>query len=393
MTAGVDPKRAERITELTHRYVDDGRLPGVHVLVTRRGQTVIDDVYGMADIAAGRKLAEDTIYRIYSMTKPIASVALMQLFEQGAFLLEDPLSRYLPELAGIEVAVAAEDGTYSTAAPEREVNFVDVLTHQSGMSLTPPGQPSNVLAPPPNWPPRDLAALVTDLGGLPLRFAPGSAFEYGISTDVVARLVEVLSGMPFDRYLEEHVFGPLGMVDTAFFVPPEKLERFAEVYSLVDGELTASASPLARNYLTPPSYFSGAGGLVSTTADYQRFCEMLVNRGERAGERVIGRKTLELMTMNHLFDNRDLDAHAISLREAVWMRGIGFGLGFSVVMDVARAGVTCSLGQYGWGGAASTYFWIDPLEQVTALMMTQFMPSSVYPIRRQLQASVYQSLD
>jgi CubicO group peptidase (beta-lactamase class C family) len=384
--AGIDVGRAERITRLGRRYVDDGRLPGVHLVVTRRGVTVIDDVYGMADVAGGRKLTDDTIYRIYSMTKPIASVALMQLFEEGAFLLEEPVSRYLPELAGMEVQVAEDGADSAKVAPEREVNITDVLSHQSGYQMVAPGQP-------PGPPLRDLAAVVDRVAALPLKFSPGTAWNYGVSTDIVARLVEVLSGVAFDQYLAEHIFDPLGMSDTGFYVPPDKARRLAAVYErAADGLVEAATDIGRRDYLNPPTYFSGQGGLVSTASDYQCFCEALLHGGERDGVRLLGRKTLELMTMNHLPDGRDLDTHAVATVSESARYGVGFGLGFSVVIDVAKCGVTSSVGQFGWGGAASTYFWVDPVEQVTALLMTQLLPSSTYPIRRQLQVAVYQAL-
>jgi CubicO group peptidase (beta-lactamase class C family) len=407
---GVDPQRAEQIVRLGHRYVDEGMLAGTHLLVTRRGHVVVDDVYGMADIKAGRKLADDAVYRIFSMTKPIVSMALMQLFEQGAFLLEDPIGRYLPELDGLDVYVSGDADGFETTEAAGDLTITHLMTHQSGLSASAPWEPPDLQVLPPGWPLPDLAALVTQVASHPLRFQPGHVFDYGISTDIVGRLVEVLSGEPLDQYLQRHILGPLGMVDTGFSVPADQRHRVPAAYMLAGAELADMSVPFDLGERTivplelfdshvgrragdqPATYFSGGGGLFSTTADYQRFCELLLGQGERDGVRLIGRKTLELMTMNHLPDNRDLRAHWGSSFTETGTDGVGFGLGFSVVIDVARAGIPCSLGQYGWGGAASTFFWIDPVEQVTALLMTQFYPSSYYPIRRQLQVAVNQAL-
>jgi len=388
--AGVDPTTVRRVRDLTHRYVDEGVLAGAHVRVTRRGVTVVDDVYGLADLATSRALAGDAIYRIFSMTKPIVSLALMQLYEQGKFLLEHPVARYLPEFEGLQVFTGA-GGNSRTGAPERPVDVRDLLTHQSGLSLTPPWEDAELLSLLPHAELADLQALVTRLSAMPLLFQPGARFDYGISTDVVGRLVEVLSGKPLDRYLADHVLGPLGMADTGFWVPPDKAKRLASVYARgPDGLVVAPQLPI--DHLCEQSYFSGVGGLVSSAADYQRFCDMLLAGGSSGGERLIGRKTLALMRTNHLSSNRDLRSQWGPAHSQPWMAGVGFGLGFSVVTELSEVSVTCSLGQFGWGGFASTYFWTDPAEQVTALLMTQFVPSDALEIRRELQVAVYQSL-
>lgn len=393
---GVSSERLENVVGLTHRYVDEGRMPGVSTLVARRGEVVLRDVYGMADVDEGRKLADDTIFRIYSMTKPIASVAFMQLYEEGKVLLEDPVSKYLPAFTEPRVYAGGPVHDYATKPAEREITVHDLLTHQSGLGAGFDQEHIqgaiyrhhglgwfNTL---------DLDEYCAKLAELPLKFSPGEGWNYGASTDVLGRLIEVISGEPLDVALRRRVFEPLGMTDTGFQVPEEKADRFASNY-WVDGDGMVSFEAAAESrYLKPPVRFSAAGGLVGTVDDYHRFTRMLLGGGELDGERVIGRKTLEYMTRNHLPGGADLAERGRSVFTETFTRGIGFGLGFAVVVDPSATQGTCSPGEYNWGGAASTTFWVDPAEELTVLFFTQLMPSTHYPIRRELRATVYGAL-
>lgn len=409
---GFDEQRLERVGAVGRRYVDDGKLPFSMVQVARRGEVVYRDDYGWADIEAERAIEADSIVRIYSMTKPLTSIALMQLYEAGEVLLENPISRFIPEFADVEVFDGGEGDDLVTRPTVRVPTLKDILTHQSGftygfMFQTPidalyreQGIGNLTL------PDYSLTEGMKRLSEIPLLFDPGTKWNYSVSTDVVGRVVEVVSGQSLDRYLAEHVVDPLGMVDTGFHVRDGQAHRFVDNHTTaatlaeatgkdLDGEPwalkridQADTSP----YLDPPMFVSGGGGMVSTMADYQRFCDMLLNRGELDGERIIGPRTLDYMTLNHLTDHKTLNESGQSLFSEVTLEGMGFGLGFSPVVDTAANGNLTNPGEYSWGGAASTAFWIDPVEELTAIFLTQLLPSSTYPLRRQLRAAVYQAL-
>jgi CubicO group peptidase (beta-lactamase class C family) len=353
--------------------------------VARRGQVVFRDTYGMADISNGRKLEEDTIFRIFSMTKPIASIALMQLVEEGKVLLENPVHRYIPSFKDARVFARGDAESYETEEPNRPVTIHDILTHMSGLGFSiGVGTVSEIYRKNGlgfGFRGMALPEYCDLLASLPLEFHPGTRWHYGASTDVVGRVVEVVSGMTFDAYLEERIFGPLGMVDTAFWVPPDKQHRLAQNYMRRDRQLVPFPSALDEL----PKMLSGAGGLVGTTDDYQRFVTALVRGGELDGVRIIGRKTLEYMTMNHLPGGVDLQTMGRESPAEAAMPGVGFGLGFGVVIDPAMQRSNASHGEYLWGGAASTSFWVDPLEEITVVFMTQLFPSGTYPIRPQLR--------
>ncbi|HYZ92445.1 MAG TPA: serine hydrolase domain-containing protein [Actinomycetota bacterium] len=382
---GFDSERLERVADLCHWYVDEGKLPGTSVIVARRGEIVFRDVYGMADIESGRKLEDDTIFRIYSMTKPIASIALMQLVEKGEVLLHNPVSRYIPSFAGASVYVSGAPDDYTTEEPSRPVTIHDILTHTSGLSTGfQPGTVGSIYRKAGlgfGFRELNLEEYCDTLASLPLAFHPGTKWLYSAATDVVGRVVEVVSGRALDVYLEENIFGPLGMTDTAFWVPEDKHDRFAQCYTRENKEL----KPFPGSYLKPPKLLSGAGGLVGTIDDYQRFVTALVRGGELNGKRIIGRKTLDYMTMNHLPGGVDLQTMGGEGASETAMPGVGFGLGFGVVIDPPANRSLASHGEYMWGGAASTTFWVDPLEEVTVVMMTQLFPSGSFPIRPQLR--------
>jgi CubicO group peptidase (beta-lactamase class C family) len=395
---GLDADRLDRIATHLHRYVDDERLPGTFVLVTRGGKIAYVDMYGHRDVEREAPVTADTVYRIYSMTKPITSIAAMQLLEQGLFQLKDPVSKWIPSFAGTRVFAGGNADQFQTREPRREVTVHDLFTHQSGLTydfhletFVDEIYRRNGF----NWgPPGDLEETCDTLASLPLLFDPGSAWNYSYSTDVLGRLVEVISGRSLAEYFDEFVLGPLGMGETGFQVRPDQADRFAANYrpSSEDRTRRLLDDPATSSYLAPPKTLSGGGGLVSTMGDYHRFTQALRNGGELDGNRVIGRKTLQYMTTNHLTGGVDLAAHGIGKFTEAAYDGVGFGLGFSVVLDPSAAQVMSQAGEYAWGGAASTAFWVDPVEDITMVFLTQLMPSSTHPIRPELKNLVYQSL-
>lgn len=396
---GIDPARLARIDALTHGYVDSGRFPCVQFLLARNGEIVHHDLYGHADVDEQRPVRDDTIFRIYSMTKPVTSVALMMLYEEGRILLENPVSRFLPAFENQRVFVKGNDMAYETKEPEREMTVHDVLRHTSGLTYGFQNQHAvdalyrrNGLG---DFKPskRSLAEEMEVLASMPLQFSPGSGWCYSMSTDVCGAIVEVVSGQSLDEFFAERIFEPLGMVDTAFWVDGDaRRERFGTNYLYFGGSTSVFDKWNESIYLKPPAMLSGGGGLVSTMADYHRFTQMLIRGGELDGVRLLSPRTLEYMTTNHLPDDRTLNEMGqVGFAEVV-MESLGFGLGFSVNLSPAQNGAVGSYGDYGWGGAASTVFSIDPLEDLTFIMMTQLLPSSTYPIRRQLRATVYQAL-
>jgi CubicO group peptidase (beta-lactamase class C family) len=398
---GLASERLGRIdSHLKKSYVDAGKIAGALTLVFRRGQIAHLSPVGLMDRERGVAMAEDTIFRIYSMTKPIASVALMMLYEHGHFQLDDPVHRWIPAWRNLGVFAGGSPPEFLTEPCERPMTVRDLLTHTSGltygfMERTPVDRAYRSLGIGAFGKlfPGDLAEMVQALAGLPLEFSPGSAWNYSVSTDIVGHLVELISGERFDEYLRRHVFEPLGMVDSGFFVPEEKLGRFAACYRRGAGkQLLLMDDPRRSAYSRPPQLLGGGGGLVSTAADYLRFCRMLLGGGELDGVRLLGRKTIELMTRNHLPGGEDLTQTAVGMFSETTMRGTGFGLGFSVMLDPVAAGVVGSPGTYAWGGAASTIFWIDPAEELIVIFLTQLFPSRTFNFRGQLQSIVYPSL-
>jgi CubicO group peptidase (beta-lactamase class C family) len=390
-------ERLQRVDEATHAYVDAGKLPGVQTLISRRGQLVHHDCYGLTDVEAGTAVGPESIYRIYSMTKPITSVALMMLYEQGRLLLENPVARFLPDLADVQVWDGGSADAPQTRPPARAMTIHDLLTHQSGLTygfhFQHPVDELYRQADLGNFtePTYDLAEGVARLASLPLLFDPGTSWNYSMSTDVCGRLVEVISGQPLDAFLRDHVLGPLGMHDTAFHAPEADLERCCPLYVRgKDGALAAFAP--ARSMVRPPTFLSGGGGLVGTGADYLRFAHLLANGGELDGVRLLGPRTVAYMARNHLTGGKLLNEMGQSTFSEAAMEGTGFGLGVSVVEDAAALQNLASEGEFGWGGAASTAFWVDPVEDICVVFMTQLLPSDTYPIRRQLRVAVNQAI-
>jgi CubicO group peptidase (beta-lactamase class C family) len=396
--AGFDGGRLERLTEhFEDRYVETGKIAGCQIAVTRGGRLAYWRSLGMMDRERAKAVEDDTIWRIYSMTKPITSVALMQLYEQGLFQLSDPVHRYIPEWRDLKVGELQPDGSIRLVEPYRAVSVRDALTHMTGLpgSLV-PGHPTDdgfAAAVHSARHGMTLEGVCTLLAGFPLKFQPGTSWNYGLSTDICARLVEILSGEPFDRYLQPSGFDPLDMTDTGFFVPEQSLDRFAACYRYQrGGPPQLMDDPAGSTYRRRRSYLSGAGGLVSTTGDYLRFCRMLLGSGEVGGRRIVGRKTLELMTANHLPEDGDLSRVATGGFGEAEFEGVGFGLGFAIGKGPGVTATAGSPGEYYWGGAASTAFWIDPVEDLAVVFMTQLLPSFSYPFRAQLRALVYQAL-
>jgi len=397
-SVGMSGERLARIDRfLAERYVGAGKLPCAQLLVARDGQVVHHTLLGHADLEAGRPLRDDAIVRIYSMTKPITSVAFMMLVEEGLVALDDPVHRFIPSWRNLGVYVGGGGGLpgtppgWLTKPADAPMRIIDLLRHTSGLTYGFQNR-TNVDAAYRRlkidaFERNDgLQGFVDALASAPLEFSPGAAWNYSVSTDVLGYLVEKISGQRFDQFLHQRIFVPLGMRDTAFFVDEAKAPRLAQCYvSTAEGKL---APAQLASFREPPAVPSGGGGLVSTAADYLRFCECLRRGGELDGERLIGPKTLWLMRQNHLPDGRDLADVSVSMFTEATYKGVGFGLGFAMTTDVARTRAAGSMGEYWWGGAASTAFWVDPVEDICVVLLTQFMPSTLYPIRRELRTMV-----
>jgi CubicO group peptidase (beta-lactamase class C family) len=392
---GLSSQRLQRIAAVMQAYVEQQKLAGVITLVARHGKIAHWQCFGQADIEANQPMRADTIFRIYSMTKPITSVAAMMLYEEGHFQLDDPVARFLPALAKMKVCRAATASDLQLVEQERPMTVRDLFLHTSGIiDGAPEGSPVEKLYDQADLlrTDRTLQEMVQRLGELPLGCQPGSAWRYGRSTDVLGYLVELMADMPLDDFLARRIFKPLGMVDTGFFVPPEKQDRLAAVYGPgADGGIVRLARPDVTRYTAPQRFLSGGGGLVATTMDYLRFAQLLVNGGTLDGMHLLSHKTVAMMTSNHL--SSALLPYDMGFPPlAHFTRGHGFGLGVRVLTDVAQAGVLGSIGEYGWGGAANTVVWIDPKEAMVCLLMVQFMPPGHHPIDRQFKVLVYQAL-
>ncbi|MFK7919543.1 MAG: serine hydrolase domain-containing protein [Ilumatobacter sp.] len=396
-TLGFDATRLARIDQHFAQYVDDGRLAGWQVAIMRGGQLAHHSTYGKRDLETGADWTSDTIARMYSMSKPITSVAAMILHEEGRFQLKDPVSKYIPSFADTPVYRSGSFQAPVTEPQTQPMLIWHLLTHTSGLTYGfhnshatdamyrndgfEWGIPAGL----------DLEATCDRWAALPLVFQPGSEWNYSVSTDVLGRIVEVISGQPLDQFLRERILDPLGMIDTEFWVPDDKRDRFAELYFRNPSTKQATKMP-SPSLKERPEFLGGGGGLCGTASDYLRFTQMLMNGGELDGVRILGSRTVDYMTTNHLPGNADLEEFGRPLFAESSFDGVGFGLGFSVVMDEAANKVPGAPGTYAWGGAASTAFWNDPAEEITALFLTQLLPSSTYPIRPQLQQLVSQAL-
>ena len=400
---GFDASRLQRISDhLQRRYIEPGKVVGCQTLVARHGEVSYFASFGQADRERSKPLADDTLFRIYSMTKPITSVALMMLYERGLFQLNDPISRFVPSWQTQRVWVAGEGEALQTEPAKRAVTFKDLLSHTGGLTYG-GGLPGVGVEHPVDHSYRklgirtfngrdDLSTFIDKLGQVPLAFQPGQHFMYSVSTDACGALVERLSGQRFDTFLQENIVEPLGMRDTSFQVPASKQARFAANYQRQpDKTLKLIDDPTDSPYLQPPKLLSGGGGLVSTSRDYLRFCEMLRLGGALDGQRLLGSRTIELMRKNHLPGGKMMADLAVGKYAESATDGVGFGLGFASTQDQLAAN-SISQGDYYWGGAASTIFWIDPEEELVVIFMTQLMPSRSFDFRGQLKNLVYSAL-
>lgn len=403
---GFDPARLNRVDAfIKERYLDSGRLPHAQILISRDGEIVHFSSQGAAREGSDRSIDEGSLFRIASMTKPITSVAFMMLVEEGKVAVDTPVQDILPEFRDVGVYNGGGAGMPFMTKPVSEpMRMLDLLRHTSGLTYGFQNR-SNIDAayracasnagPVENWyGEADLDAFIDDLTKTPLEFSPGEAWNYSVSTDVLGAVVQRVSGMPLDRFLADKIFTPLKMHDTGFVVPADKADRLTDCYAWAGPTVGRVMYDRAEQsaWLRQPRLVSGGGGLVSTALDYHRFCQMCANGGELDGVRLLGRKTLDLMTMNHLPGRSDLASMSRSLFSETQNGGVGFGLGFAVTQDVARAMIPGSVGEYYWGGMFTTSFFIDPVEKLHVVFMTQLSPSMLYPLRRKLKTLIYSSL-
>jgi CubicO group peptidase (beta-lactamase class C family) len=396
---GFDADRLARIDRHFEKYVDDGRLPGWQIAISRHDEVAHLSSYGQADIEAGRAVEADTIWRIYSMSKVVTSVAAMMLYEEGAFELTDPIAEWIPEFANPQVYVGGQAAKAVTVPATEPIRVWHLLTHTAGLTygfhhahVTDELYRNAGL----EWgPPKgaDLAAAVAAWAAMPLAFNPGSEWLYSVATDVVGRLVEIWSGKSLDAFFAERIFGPLDMRDSGFFVPEADHDRLAALYARTPhGTANVRYDAFGERFKRPPRFLGGGGGLASTSRDYMRFAQMLVRGGELDGVRLLAPRTVRYMTQNPLPGGADLQTFGRPLFAETPFDGVGFGLGLAVTENPVAHKVMTSAGEFYWGGMASTAFWVDPAEDVAVTFMTQLMPSSTYPIRSQLRQLVYQAL-
>ncbi len=386
---GFSTERLGRVRTVMQRYIDEKALAGLITMVARRGQTVHFERFGLMDVGAAHAMEFDTIFRIYSMTKPITSVALMMLLEQGLVRLTDPVVRFLPVFK--KVKVLGRDGILTDL--QRDITIHDLLRHTAGLSYNgyyeDTGDPVDKLYDDADLWPADATSqeMVRRIAELPLAFQPGTAWRYSVATDVIGHVVELISDMSLAQFFKEKILTPIAMNDTAFSVPPNKVDRFATLYGTGEEGILEEIDAATGGEYFDVSLHSGGHGLVSTAPDYMRFAQFILNKGELGGVRLLGPRTVELMAANHL--PRGVLPIAMG---AEAMPGFGFGLGFSVMLDVALSGMMGSVGLHGWGGWAKTHFWVDPLEQVIGLLMLQHIYTGTHPVTTDFRNLVYQAL-
>lgn len=386
-SVGMSSERLQRVDDFMQRHIDRDLVAGTVTLVARQGKVVHFNAQGMKDVERGQEMTTDTIFRMASMTKPVASVALMMLYEEGWFQLDDPISDWLPEFSDMMLEVEDEDGSTRLEPTPTPISFTHILTHTAGLMNSYRGDIARYTEVSSVQGDEDLAAWTERLATLPLRYEPGTRWEYSAATSVVGRLVEVISGMDLETFLRERIFEPLRMHDTHFYLPPDKANRFATLYAPDENNdnrimLTEVGDENSRYVAEPRIFFSGSGGLVSTAHDYIRFQQMMLNGGELDGVRLLGPKTVELMFANHTGDL------------PLWLSGpgMGFGLGYSVVLDRAVAHTSDTEGSVSWGGAFGTLFWIDPAEELVAIILTQVRPYTHISIREGFHNVVNQAI-
>ncbi len=394
---GFSVSRLERLRSWASSYVDSARLPCTVIAIMRHGELVFHDSQGYMDVENQTPVHRDTLFRIYSMTKPVTSVAAMMLYEEGRFQLDDPVWKYIPAFKKMTVCKDPAAKVLETEAAASPITIRQLMAHTAGfiysfkapssalgklysendLDLNPQGSPLD------QW--------VETLASVPLASHPGSCWEYGVSTDVLGYLVEIISGQPLDKFFKTRIFDPLEMDDTGFEVDDRDIDRLANLYKYKVGDRMAlSESAEKTRFRAPVSRFQGGGGLISTVRDYLRFQQMLLNKGKLGDVRLLGRKTVDYMTTNHL--PGDLASMGQPRFGETVFEGVGFGLGFAVMLDPAKAQLMASVGEYNWGGAASTAFYNDPLEDLSVIFLTQLSPSEIYPLRRELRILVNQAL-
>ncbi|MDG2427071.1 MAG: serine hydrolase [Acidimicrobiales bacterium] len=395
---GFEPSRLQRVADFARAFVEDGRMVGTDVLVARHGQVALRSMAGLANREEVVPVATDSLWRIFSMTKPITSVTVMQLVEEGQVRLSDPLERFLPAFAGQQVFVGGTADAPETVPAERPITIADLLTHTAGLSYSILTQhPVDEMYRKVGLGALDLGCNLTEridlVATLPLRHQPGTRWSYSMATDVLGRVVEVVDGRPFAEALQARILDPLGMLDTGFKVNDESLRRMTSCYAFSSDEEPALLDRGLSTAFREPSWDSGGGGLVSTMADYHRFCSALLGGGALGGRRVLGSRTVQLMTVNHLPDGRHLDEVGDDLYTPGFFSGCGFGLGFATVEDPAQARILATRGEASWGGMASTAFWIDPTEGIHTIFLAQLVPSSAHlSLRWDLRTLVNQAL-
>ncbi len=403
MTQGFSRQRLDRIAPFLRRaWIEPGWLPGAQLLLWRRGETVLDIVAGERDRVRGTPMERDTIHRIYSMTKPMTSVAALMLLEEGAIALDDPVAKFIPAFAGLQVFAGGEPGNFTTTAPARPMTVLDLMRHTSGFTYgflqrtAIDAEYRRLRLAEPDLE-GGLPEMMRLLAGLPLEFSPGAAFNYSVSTDVLGHVVEIAGGMNLRDFFKARLLEPLGMTDTDFFVPEDKRGRLATCYWSKDDRLALWDDGVkTMRYAAVPPLLSGGGGLAGTAADYLRFTRMLLNRGELDGVRYLSPKTVALMTMNHLPGRCEIAdlMPASGLFNETGYRGVGFGLGVAVMQDLSHAALPGSIGEYTWGGLAGTFFFVDPKEEMIAIVMTQVIDNQVrrMRLRRDLRTLIYSAM-
>jgi len=398
---GFDRARLDAVPAFFQSYIEREKFAGMSISIAREGKIAMLSHQGRSALEGGFALDDSAIFRIYSMTKPITSVAIMQLYEQSLIKLTDPITKFIPAFKDVKVFESGTAKSYTTLEPERMINIHDLLTHQAGLTYdfmfenavdalyrnnNINGARSEKMT---------SAEMCNKLAEMPLLFSPGMAWNYSVATDVLGHIVELVSGKTLDVYFKEHIFEPLGMVDSFFHIPDDKLERLMHNYSFdpLKRETKLADSPERTIYRPGRKFLSGGGGLLSTMEDYFKFADMIRRKGTGAnGVYIVNRKTIEKMSSNQLPQNRTLEEHGHGQFTEVAYPGTGFGLGLSVVMDSGVTVSTTSNGATSWGGLASTIFWNDPVEDMTVIMMTQLMPAATYPLRPQLSQLVYAAL-
>ncbi len=400
-SVGFSPERLSRITSLLQGYVDRGDLPGMIATVARQGQTVYYEKLGWMDCEARKPMCDDAIFRVASMTKPITSVAIMMLYEEGQFHLNTPVAKFIPAFKDVKVLVRETERGLELASLQQDITFRHLFTHTSGLSYGDnPQDPMDRLYQAANRRmeeaniPMTNKQLVDELTRLPLAFQPGTQWRYSLSIDVLGYLIEVMSGLPLEVFLEERLFKPLGMVDTRFYIPPEQAGRLATLYGHPESGLGLQrmdqAAPPFKPPFEPPTWVSGGGGLTSTIHDYARFAQMLANGGELDGVRLLSPKTVALYSLNHAPEQALPYFH-----KDLYHSGYGYSLGTRVLMDVSKSGTVGTVGEFGWDGAFSTYFWVDPKESLYGLLMLQYSPKDyrlIHEFHQQFKQLTYQAL-